>query len=952
MPGQDRALFAKNIEVLSPFISQAVVDEVTGYTPQRYRLEIDPASGAQNLVTDGGTIYQPDANTYALNQFGVYADNPVRFRLTDDIEANENQMNAGSVMALDIQQIARLYYPSQEPSFDSSSAAVCLGLGLGHHLPLLVEHLDFRDLIILEPEFEFFYWSLHALDWTPVVAQVLGRGGRPVFEFSDQPDLALQSVLNCLRDRNFGLIEGTYIYRHYEHPMFLPLGNRLSEFGVNLFSYNGWVEDEIVHLTNHVKNTRDHVENIIATRDVKPVKDQALRPAVITGSGPSLQANLDLLHRIRDRIVVFSAGTSIGPLLRAGIKPDFHCELENVNLVVDMLGSLAREFDFAGITLVASTTVDPGLADLFGNRIYFIREGDGVIRRLKGPFSQINGVGPSGVNTALRMAHRFGYRQLFLLGADFGTAHGETRYSKGVVYENVREINTLRAKDGKSATSGAGSTSAPFGKTVRGNFDAIVTSNETLIYMRHRLESLLSILNADVYNLGDGALIQGAQPMTATECEALLSGTSRIDLAPQRRAWLPAPKGRFYDEATLLRLFHEFDSLLTEFRHEVSALASQPDELGFSRIYDHLTRFMYFPLHEPYDGEKSAVRTCMTGSVMRVLHMLRYHAIRMPPHNRDAYLRDSLRVISNLQVLWQSAILDQIGHILEFDDDQQTEGQQVALSASLAAIRTGTPDTDWPWQDALKEIDQAFDAPYLKQYILKEHLRRCAGKTIPYPKTDTVGLSLLESCLSEKPSRRFITVVLKTFACSSEVAANPQLMNRLEDLVEATPVHDHNLIHFLATLHFFSGSFEKALAASGRLPSFVSRELDLSLWHANYLLACGHVSEAKALYAEERQSSLGRHRDFPYLDLYGLTILLDSGIDAALSYYRDHEDWHIDSPGLRYVYLALADLQHVQVKETELLAEAQGDGAAYYNAIQRVLAEILQRSEYHDSDRK
>ena len=96
---------------------------------------------------------------------------------------------------------------------------------------------------------------------------------------------------------------------------------------------------------------------------------------MIVGAGPSLDEGLETLQRIRDRVVLFSCGTALRPLLRNGIVPDFHCELENVP---EVHGVIARGRGNTAIssqiTLIASATVDPRVPPLFGETIFFFRD--------------------------------------------------------------------------------------------------------------------------------------------------------------------------------------------------------------------------------------------------------------------------------------------------------------------------------------------------------------------------------------------------------------------------------------------------------------------------------------------------------------------------------------------------------------------------------------------------
>jgi len=933
--------YGKNIDALAPYLDPATLAQIQQFKPLNYSLTIDPETGVQNLFAGPTRIYDPDAETYATHQVNAYMANPHRFVLANDVKAQERPLNAASVIALDIQEIARLYFPQQEPDFDTSCALVCLGLGLGNHLVRLTKQPWFRDLIVLEPEFEFFYWSLLTLDWQLIVDRIKANGGRVFLEFSDQPELALHTVLNVLRDRNFGLIEGTFIYRHYEHPMFLPLANRLSEFGPNLIAYNGWAEDEIVHLKNHCINIRKNIGQVIATREVRPAQGTALRPAFIVGSGPSLQETIETIRTVRDRIVLFSAGTSIGPLLEAGLPPDYHCELENVSVVSDMLGSLAERFDLSDVTLVASSTVDPGLAELFTKRIYFIREGDGVMSQLKGPFMQLDGVGPSGVNTAVRIAHRFGYQQIFFAGADFGSAHPDKLYSNGVAYEKIGQINKKRRRSGLHEVGSAGSTTAAFAKRVPGNFGGTVGSNETLILMRHRLEALLNSLAVEAYNLGNGARIAGAAPMAQEDIHPFLSDADNIQLAPQNRAWLSVPAGRFYDGKKVRELRSAFKTLLDGLDEKLETLIKQSHPLQFIDIYDALTPLMFFSLSETRRNVEAAARTCMTGSLMRVLHTIRYQAVRIPVSERQRFLAQSLAIILSLQTLWRHAILDPIDDALDLTEKAGGHQKYSFQANALAAIRRGDPAVDWFPTKALTNLSTTGPLDPLDQYIFKEYLRRLNAETEAFPTTPDSVARIVQCNLAQNPSTRFLKAAFRAIACSPLIREDPSVVRQINEFSSSCVNSDRLLRHYQAVVNFFGSNFTSALAISNSQQPETFNIPRFRLWHANYLLANGEAVDAADIYNQYRNAKLPAENAVPLIDLNGIILMASDGTSSALAYYKDHPEYNGATPVFRFMHSILQNYDAGEFSSNDSINKAMHDDVHLYRALEYVISKIL-----------
>ena len=58
-------------------------------------------------------------------------------------------------------------------------------------------------------------------------------------------------------------------------------------------------------------------------------------------------------------------------LLREGIVPDFHMEMENTPEISQLNKTVTQNYDTSSITLVAANTIDPGVAEHFGQTIYY-----------------------------------------------------------------------------------------------------------------------------------------------------------------------------------------------------------------------------------------------------------------------------------------------------------------------------------------------------------------------------------------------------------------------------------------------------------------------------------------------------------------------------------------------------------------------------------------------------
>ena len=73
-------------------------------------------------------------------------------------------------------------------------------------------------------------------------------------------------------------------------------------------------------------------------------------------------------------LTVVSAGSAIGALLRNGISPDYAVLLEmSSDVFRDMCLLVGEGYDLSEITLIASVTIDPRIASLFGSFVTYQR---------------------------------------------------------------------------------------------------------------------------------------------------------------------------------------------------------------------------------------------------------------------------------------------------------------------------------------------------------------------------------------------------------------------------------------------------------------------------------------------------------------------------------------------------------------------------------------------------
>ncbi|HJT05740.1 MAG TPA: 6-hydroxymethylpterin diphosphokinase MptE-like protein, partial [Stellaceae bacterium] len=302
----------------------------------------------------------------------------------------------------------------------------------------------------------------------------------------------------------------------------------------------------------------------------------------------------------RDRVVLFSGGTALRPLLRHGFLPDFHCELENGPQVAEIIEETSRYGDLSKVTLIASATVDPRVSPMFGETIFFFRDAVSSTRMLRGNFMPISGAAPTCINTAMVTAEALGFTEMVLFGTDCGMRPGMPDHAEGTAYRDIDKWRDYLAKR------------VNYPLEVEGNFGGVAHTNWVYDGCRRMLSEAIAVRRLNVVNCSDGALIPGAVPRVAEAVEVSSPPVDRAALlAALRRSmtrFRPGEILRGRDLAALrdknARLYAELRDILGKFDREVA---------DFAGVFDAMKEFLrhagdtYGYVHAIPDGSLTAL---------------------------------------------------------------------------------------------------------------------------------------------------------------------------------------------------------------------------------------------------------------------------------------------------------------------------------------------------------
>lgn len=580
-----------------------------------------------NIDLGEASLYPQPGPDWARTQVEEYFRAPDRICLSDPAERILSKAAERLLPDLD-KYLSREVGGGLEPMpVTDMGFAFIFGVGLGHHLPLLMERCQVRTWVLVEPVPEFLFHSLSSVDWTEVFDRVARMWGEVRFLVGKSPERAMLEIeAELVHGMGKSFLDGSYAFVHY--PTWdLQQGRRLlNERIPNFYFHSSYLEDEVLMVENTFGNLSRWSCHLIDGR----ARVESQVPLFIIGSGPSLDADLPHIQALRDKAVVFSCGSALGVLLKNGIRPDFHIENENTTNLVANLKRFRDDFGLDGIRFVAATTVPPEASALFDQRWYYCRAllSPNIIFDLSA--EPLPYTGPVVSNAAASVATALGFTNIHLFGVDCGRRIGAGHHAQDAVYYEDGYDNFATEK-GDSAEA----LDTDFTRQVPGNFGGEVATSSYLDLSRRTMTELQRVRGVSFVNCSNGARIDGAIPRAGASLK--LSGATpegRIKILASLDEALPNhPAGSFLREIDLPSHLMACDTLAREL--DKLLVAVRADNGGF---WDLTQRLHVFRKVAPPASE-GIVRLVM-GSFMSMVYLATYRFRRIPDgHVRDDFSR-------------------------------------------------------------------------------------------------------------------------------------------------------------------------------------------------------------------------------------------------------------------------------------------------------------------------
>ena len=512
----------KNLLLLQGYMP-GIYEAFKDYQEKNIFLTIDDNKNI-NLVKDGNLIYPTDPKAEVATQLDKFRKSPRHFNYRPIISGGKALTPENFLQQHHLLEIEKLRM--NDPEFVAKTAGLpqcvplltIIGIGLGYHLQALIEEYEIQHLYVFEPEADIFYCFLHIVDLEPILKKCT-QGNRSIsFKIGDHAQGFMNFYPEFFRDRGHFLGCRHYFYRHYHSEKTDKAFQMLHDLIHRTLQGWGFYEDELIGLSHTLLNF-EHNYPLLADRKYLASPDIAA-PVIIVGNGPSLDETIADLKTLQNRAIIFSCGSALMALHKAGITPDFHVEIERTYAVDTWLVAIEDDAYLKQINCICLNNVHPSVAQRFKSTIAILKPNDVGALLAKEiisshiPESLIHS-NPSVVNGAVASAIALGFKEVYLFGVDMGFKNKDHHHSKNSGYY----------------TKAAFKTDAPDTYAFRGNFGDEVQTNQDYDFGRFQIEHLLQ-KNPDVqcFNCSDGVRIELTKPLRSGAINFQNTGISKTDV--------------------------------------------------------------------------------------------------------------------------------------------------------------------------------------------------------------------------------------------------------------------------------------------------------------------------------------------------------------------------------------------------------------------------------------
>ncbi|WP_170252845.1 6-hydroxymethylpterin diphosphokinase MptE-like protein [Colwellia echini] len=506
------ATLKANLDTLQYFMP-SIFDIFKNYTPTDSGVFIDD-DGKIDLFNNGQSVYKGQAEEFSGNQVAEFIRNPLYYNLElskiDDANCiYDHQRALNKISNRQVKNDNKT--PFNEERYDF----VCMvGSGLGYQITELFQNKKVQHFLLCEHSTDVFFAMLHCIELRPLIERCIANGGSFNVKIGNNDIDVINGINDILIKHGRFYLARFYFYQHYNSETNDASLRLLKTIGYRLAFGFGFMEDEIIGFRHTLANLKLGYK--VCKKQTEFVNQDPKRQIFIVANGPSLDFSLEFLKQNQNDIIIVSCGTTLRALLKNNIKPDIHIEMERPVEMLPIMEEVEKQQEdshlkLKDIQIIALNTVYSELLKKFKSPLLLKKVNDAggkYIEQLDplNVYVAPEHTNPTCPNAAMALITSLGFKEIYLLGTDFGYISNQHHHSKDSFYYD---------DDYRTSTPDQAGIDSIMTEDIsrKGNFRDFVFSTEVFDSSRVGIEMLLA-KNTDVnaYNCADGALIANAKP--------------------------------------------------------------------------------------------------------------------------------------------------------------------------------------------------------------------------------------------------------------------------------------------------------------------------------------------------------------------------------------------------------------------------------------------------------
>jgi hypothetical protein len=515
------------------------------------------------------------------------------------------------------------------------------GCMTGLHIEKVLEEYSIINAVIFEPDPERFYISLYIVDWQSLFALAESKKNTLKLiignDYLTEDTLVSDAAWNELITLCPSFPLAAMFYNHQGDHRFTHLIERVKKDMHFFLNQWGYYDDEINQINNAFHNIGSGIAPIILNQEA-----DTNRNVILVGGGPSLDQRISELKENVQNSIIVSCGTSVHSLIKYGVIPDYHIEIESHMLTYESVAKIKNKEFYENTIFIGALQIPPNVFGLFKNKKYFIKDSTGLAQLFSSKEEVIAGATPTCTNTGISIFTHFKFKNIFLFGMDFGFKDVINHHAKGSIYfdkDNSAVLNNAQP------TSLAGLIER---ESVHG--EKMYTQS---IYATSHLSAEIKILHSkknyelSVYNCSEGVNIKGTTYISTDQFKSII--TTNNSTFSKTASII---SGKRIELEELRNKINYLGSCLESISNDISSILSHDkvdniEELF--RVCHKINRYMSINVNKEY----GYIYYTLRGSIWHVCYV--GASISLSTQNQD----DQVKFIKT----WKTSILELLSEL-------------------------------------------------------------------------------------------------------------------------------------------------------------------------------------------------------------------------------------------------------------------------------------------------